>query len=349
MIITIESMNFPVEEKFRIRKHRILPKGYTDKSDLSGLRRISIVTGTHGNELEGQYVCYEVSRRIQNSIECLNGIVDIYPALNPLGIDSIERGIPGFDLDMNRIFPGNTGGSMAEHAAASIVKDISGSDFVVDIHASNLYLTEIPQARINRIFADKLLPYAKTMNLDFVWIHEPSKMLEATLAHALNSTGTPTVVVEMGIGLRLTQAYGNQLTEGLLSLMKHLGIWSGRCASPRKPLVAGHRDNDIVYLNAPVSGVFIQHFEHNSFARKGDVIGEIVDPLKGKSLHKVKAPCTGLIFTLRDFPMVDEGSLIGRMLRAEAIEPELRAEYEMRGVRSVSSLELEKYRGGHEQ
>ena len=56
-------------------------------------KRISIVTGIHGDELEGQYVCYEVARRIQENPEYLHGTVDIYPAMNPLGIDSITRGI----------------------------------------------------------------------------------------------------------------------------------------------------------------------------------------------------------------------------------------------------------------
>ena len=348
MIKTIESLNFPVEEKFIIRKNRILPAGYTEESDLPGLKRFSIVTGTHGDELEGQYVCYEVARRIRENAECLNGIVDIYPALNPLGIDSIERGIPGFDLDMNRIFPGKAEGSMAEHAAASIVNDLSGSDMVIDIHASNLYLTEIPQVRISELFEDELVPYAEQLNVDFIWVHSASTVLEATLAHSLNSTGTRSLVVEMGIGLRLTQAYGRQLTEGLFSLMSYMGIWSGNVKAPRRPLIS-KSDEDVAYLNAPVSGVFIQHIEHNSFAHEGDLIGEIADPLKGECVHEVKAPCTGLIFTLRDFPMVDEGSLVGRMLRAEAINPDLLAEYEARGARPVSSLELVKYRGGSEE
>ena len=77
-------------------------------------KRICIVTGTHGDELEGQYVCYELNRIIKNNMNKLKGIVDIYPALNPLGIDSIQRGIPMFDLDMNRIFPGNENGAMAD-------------------------------------------------------------------------------------------------------------------------------------------------------------------------------------------------------------------------------------------
>lgn len=348
MIKIVESLNFPVEERFRIRKNRILPAGYTEDDDLSGLKRLSIVTGTHGDELEGQYVCYEVSKRIQENIGALNGIVDIYPALNPLGIDSIERGVPGFDLDMNRIFPGSETGSMAEHAAAMIVGDLFHSDMVLDIHASNLYLTEIPQVRINELFQDKLVPYAEHLNTDFIWVHGAATVLEATLAHSLNSIDTPTLVVEMGIGLRLTQAYGRQLTDGIFSLMKYMGMWSGESIEPRRPLVSRNNE-DVAYLNAPVSGVFIQHIEHNSFAHQGDIIGEIVDPLKGVCLHEVAAPCDGLIFTLRDFPMVDEGSLLGRMLRATAIDPELRAEYEARGARPVSSLDLAKYRGGKEE
>lgn len=68
---------------------------------------MTIVTPTHGDELEGQFVCYEALRRIRENMDCLKGIVDVFPALNPLGIDSITRGIPQFDLDMNRIFPGS--------------------------------------------------------------------------------------------------------------------------------------------------------------------------------------------------------------------------------------------------
>ena len=35
-------------------------------------------------------------------IHILKGIVDIYPDVNPLGLDTGSRGIPMFDLDMNR-------------------------------------------------------------------------------------------------------------------------------------------------------------------------------------------------------------------------------------------------------
>lgn len=84
------------------------------------------MTGTHGDELEGQYVCFQLNQIVQENLDKLNGTIEIYPALNPLGIDSITRGIPNFDLDMNRLFPGNPDGTMAERVAYAIFKICRG-------------------------------------------------------------------------------------------------------------------------------------------------------------------------------------------------------------------------------
>lgn len=314
MIKTVATVELPVDETLSIKKRRIQPSG-----NRKGLKRISIVTGIHGDELEGQYVCFEVARRIQQEIENLRGIVDIYPAMNPLGIDSITRGIPAFDLDMNRLFPGNEDGNMTEHLAAEIIKDVSGSDLVIDIHASNIYLTEIPQIRINELNEKELVPLAKEANVDFIWVHGASTVLQATFAYSLNSTGTPCLVVEMGVGMRITKEYGDQLTDGIFCLMKKLGIWAGEVPPPRTPIVS--RDpGDVSYLNASVGGLFIPRVHHWEKLKAGELIGQIIDPLSGKVLDEVLSPVDGILFTIREYPIVDEGSLVGRLLRREVYE-----------------------------
>lgn len=312
MIETIASVGLPVDEVLRIKKNRITPSEIRED-----MPRISVVTGIHGDELEGQYICYELQRRIRENKECLTGIVDIYPAMNPLGIDSITRGIPAFDLDMNRLFPGDTGGNMTEYLAAEIIRDVAGSDCVLDIHASNIYLTEIPQIRINELHEEKLVPLAMEANVDFIWIHGASTVLESTFAYSLNHIGTPVLVVEMGVGMRITRSYGDQMVDGILNLMKKLGIWSGEAPEPRKPILS--RDpEDVSYLNARVSGIFIPSVKHWMELKKGDRIGQIVDPLGGTVLDEVTAPVDGILFTIRDYPVVGEGSLMGRLLRKEA-------------------------------
>lgn len=314
MIKTVATVDLPVDETLTIKKRRIQPKNKT-----KGMKRISIVTGIHGDELEGQYVCFELARRIEAEYEKLTGIVDIYPAMNPLGIDSITRGIPAFDLDMNRLFPGNIEGNMTEYLAAEMIKDVSGSDLVIDIHASNIYLTEIPQIRINELHEKELVPYAMDANVDFVWVHGASTVLEATFAYSLNNTGTPCLVVEMGVGMRITKNYGLQMVDGIFNLMKKLGIWSGDAPAVRKPILSKNPD-DVSYLNASVGGLFIPCVQHWEKLQKEELIGQIIDPLSGNVLDEVRSPVDGILFTIREYPIVDEGSLIGRLLCKEVYE-----------------------------
>ena len=311
MILPVVSVNLPVDEQMRVQKRRLMPAGATGP-----LPRISIVTGTHGDELEGQYVCYELARRIEAQPHLLTGMVDLYPALNPLGVDSITRGVPGFDLDMNRIFPGSEDGAMAEYAAALITQDIMGSDVCVDVHASNIFLREIPQVRVSETTAGTLVPLARELNCDFIWVHASATVLESTLAHTLNLRGVPTLVVEMGVGMRITRAYGDQLIAGLFRLMHRLGIWAGEAPQVREPIVS--TDGKVAFLNAPTLGMFVPRVTHWEDVHAGEIIGDILNPLTGEGTE-IASPCDGLLFTLREYPLVYEGSLLARVLAREEV------------------------------
>ena len=304
MIKTIISEGLPVDENLLIRKNIIRGK--------SGKKRLCIVTGTHGDELEGQYVCFELARQLEKNRDLLHGIVEIYPALNPLGVDSVQRGFPTFDLDMNRIFPGDQNGHLIETIASSIIQDLEGADMVIDIHSSNIFLREMPQVRVNIESADTLVPYAKLLNTDFIWVHDAATVLQATLAHSLNALNTKTLVVEMGVGMRITREYGDRLVEGIFNLMTHLGMWQGAVA-PDITTPTLSTDGEVCFMNADASGIIIPSISHSVTVKKGDLLCQIVDPLRGKVLQNVLSPVDGVVFTLRSYPVVYEGSLIARI------------------------------------
>lgn len=305
MVSKVFSTSLPIDEEFSIKKH-IISGGTSNK-------RICIVTGTHGDELEGQFICYLLQKEIKDQIEFLDGTIEVYPALNPMGIDSLSRGIPNFDLDMNRIFPGDKDGSMAEQAAYAIVEDLKGADMVVDIHSSNIFLREVPQVRINVNDASTLVPLAKSLNIEFIWVHGASTVLETTLAHSLNSTGTPCLVVELGVGMRINHYYGRQMVLGLKNLMKTLGMWNGPVNEEeiRKPIVS---EGDVVsFVNAPASGIFSTETHNNRIVEKGDSLGQIIDPLTGEVISEITSPERGFLFTIRAYPVCYEGSLLARI------------------------------------
>ena len=307
MIETVVQNGLSVNEKMIIRKNRLAPKNLT-----GGEKRISVVTGTHGDELEGQYVCYELIRRISHDMCSLTGIVDVYPALNPLGVDTISRQIPVFDLDMNRIFPGSESGAAAEHVARKILDDLSGSDICIDIHSSDVFLREIPQVRIAKENAGKLLPFAKLLNTDFIWVGNSTAVHPSSLAYNLNERGVPALVVEMGVGMRITKEYGDQLLDGIFRLMYEMGIWAGEKPEVSNPIVSS--DGEVSMIHCNKSGVFIPSIRHWMGIEKGDRIGDIVNPFSGEVEEEIITPVCGTVFTLREYPIVTHGSLIARIL-----------------------------------
>lgn len=312
MIQNVTTLEMPIDEQFCIRKNHF--RGGT------GHRRFCVVTGTHGDELEGQYVVFLLAQMIRRNPEYLNGIVDLYPALNPLGIDSIQRGVPAFDLDMNRIFPGDPRGSMVEKVAHDIYTDLRGANMVIDIHSSNMFLRELPQVRISEQTADMLVPFALKLNVDMIWVHQAATVLESTLAHALNSKGTPVLVAEMGVGMRINHNLCMQLFHGIVNLMFNMGIWTKPVDQSliHEPIVS--QGNSVDFLNATTSGIFITnlHNDRNCIVEEGQVIGQIISPLTGDVLQDVRAPHKGILFTIRAYPVTYEGSLLARIHKLEA-------------------------------
>ncbi|BBF41474.1 hypothetical protein lbkm_0149 [Lachnospiraceae bacterium KM106-2] len=307
MIENVVSVDLPVGETMKIVRNRLQPMNLTGKE-----KRIGIVSGIYGDELEGQYVCYELIRRINARHDQLKGIVDLYPAINPLGIESISRKVPTFDVDMNRVFPGNESGDMAEHVAACLVDDLVGADICIDLHASDMFIREIPQVRLVNKENHQLLEYAKLLNVEFVWIHKSQTVLESTLVHTLNSLGVPALAIEMGVGSRITKEYGNQIVDGIFHLLSELGIWEGEVKETKRPIISTDGKVELVHANA--SGVFIPEVSHWNSIMAGDTIGNIIDPIQGKVLEHLVAPISGMVFSLREYPVVYEGSLIIRIL-----------------------------------
>ncbi|MEJ5169230.1 MAG: M14 family metallopeptidase [Arcobacteraceae bacterium] len=307
MIVNSLNIELPVGENFRIRKSRY----YCENKNIEEQTRVSIVSGIHGDELEGQYVCFLLNEWLNNNQDKIKGIIDIYPAMNSLGIDSITRSIPFYNVDLNRVFPGNKEDFLPAQIADAIVEEISGSAVAIDIHSSNIFLREIPQVRMSQQYSQELLPLAKSLGIDFVWIHDAVTVLEATFAHSLNSRGTKTLVVEMGVGMRVTTEYCINLAEGIKNMLAQIGILDIPIKELKKPIIS--QNGQVYYINSDSAGLFIPSMEHCEYVKKGDIIGKIVSPISGKIEQIIESPADGVLFTLREYPIVYEGSLIARI------------------------------------
>ena len=229
-----------------------------------------------------------------------------------MGLDSRSREIPGSNMDMNSMFPGSRSGALGEYTASCVFEDIQGADCCIDIHSSNLYIHEIPQVRINGEYLDELIPIAKLLNTDMVWIHPSTSVLNGSIAYSLNQVGVRTVVIESGVANSINQDYCNTIVDGLFALMTDMGIWKGDEIKGKQSRIV--KDSDVSYINAESSGIFIPEKQVYDVVKEGDILGTIVDVITGSVEEIIRASRDGMICSIRNYPVIEEGSLIARII-----------------------------------
>lgn len=310
MIETVMTAQMPVGLPIKIKKNRL-------ESDTiqENMPRLSIVAGVHGDELQGQYICYELIRRIKEERENLKGIVDVYPCVAPMALEIRKRNAPGA-LDMNAMFPGSHHGHTIEYMAAEVIEDLKGSDFCIDIHSSDIFIRELPQIRVPENAGKKVTELAQKSGIPVLWMNSNSSSVwEGSLAYSLRRKGIPNLVIESGIALKIDYEYCKKVIDGIFRMMKELEVFEGEVSPTKKTVTVKKNDVEVIHCNT--SGIFIPKIQIGSFVRENQVLGCIVRPILGAELEEVKSSCDGMIFSLREYPAVCEGELLARICKAE--------------------------------
>jgi predicted deacylase len=309
----IFSIKSPLGPPIEILKH-VFP-AQSNKS------RVSFVTGLHGDELEGLYICHRLTQYLKElettNANAIQGEINIYPAVNPQALESSTRLWPLFSLDINRTFGPGQNPSLAVEASQSLFDDLqSSSDIVIDFHSSNLHLMELPQIRIIKDFEKELLPMAKKSNVDLIWVHPNADIFESTLGFNLNHAKIPTLVIETGICHRIHQNTGDQIFNGMLNLLHYTGTLN--ITPPPKKIKEPKQvqPDQVVMVQASYSGLFIKQVEVGQILEKGDRLGKLIDPVTGNVLEEIVTPCSGLLFTLREHPLTHKGAPLVRIARS---------------------------------
>ena len=310
MIETVMTAQMPVGLPIKIKKNRLEPDTIQEN-----MPRLSIVAGVHGDELQGQYICYELIRRIKEEREKLKGIVDVYPCVAPMALEIRKRNAPGA-LDMNAMFPGSHHGHTIEYMAAEVIEDLKGSDFCIDIHSSDIFIRELPQIRVPENAGKKVTELAQKSGIPVLWMNSNSSSVwEGSLAYSLRRKGIPNLVIESGIALKIDYEYCKKVIDGIFRMMKELEVFEGEVSPTKKTVTVKKNDVEVIHCNT--SGIFIPKIQIGSFVRENQVLGCIVRPILGAELEEVKSSCDGMIFSLREYPAVCEGELLARICKAE--------------------------------
>ena len=118
--------------------------------------------------------------------------------------------------------------------------------------------------------------------------------------------------------MRLTPEYTEQVVVGILHVWQELGVLAADLDLPplsHSPWLAD--DSNVHYLNADTSGLFVPCVDHWTSVQAEQVLGRIVSPYQGEVLSEVRCPVKAILFTLREYPLVYEGSLMARLMEVK--------------------------------
>jgi len=102
----------------------------------------------HGDEVGGIAVIHEIFKKI-NKTPLLQGSIYAFPLMNPIGFETSSRLLVSSQEDLNRSFPGNKNGSLAERIAEKIFSKIieTKPSLVLDLH--NDWIKSVPYTLID--------------------------------------------------------------------------------------------------------------------------------------------------------------------------------------------------------
>jgi predicted deacylase len=254
--------------------------------------------GLHGDEING----IDIVKRllVDESIMPNRGTVLAMPVVNVYGFINNSRTFPD-GRDLNRSFPGASKGSLAAQIAHILTTEIIPIiDFGVDFHTGGSRLSNYPQLRVDK--KDKKgMEYAKAFGSPFII---NSAMIDKSFRKEAYKQKKSILVYEAGESLRLSEQAIKEGMEGVLNLMRYLGMISGE-----------HKDRSSKYfsssswIRARVSGIFNANCQEGDFVKKGQVIARITDPY-GTVKIPVKSTKEGYIIGQNNMPVVNAGDAL---------------------------------------
>jgi predicted deacylase len=260
-----------------------------------------VSAAVHGDEVIG----VEIERRLLRAapVARLSGTLIAVPIVNTFGFINRSRYLPD-RRDLNRCFPGSPQGSLASRLADLFLSEIVAQcDVGIDLHSAAVGRTNLPQIR--------LTPGKKRLAALGAAFCAPVTLMSGTrdgsLRQATQDAGVDVLLYEAGEGLRFDEHAARAGVAGILRVMAHLGMISGRrVPRVRGPSVICDKSS---WVRAPSGGLLRTLKKRGDFVEAGQVLGVVSDPF-GESDVEVLAENTGILIGRSDLPIVNEGDAL---------------------------------------
>ncbi|MAG94599.1 MAG: succinylglutamate desuccinylase [Planctomycetaceae bacterium] len=279
-----------------------------------------ITGGVHGDEFESMAAVRRLIARFtpDEARDALCGRLTLVPVVNEgaflAGARTAEDG-----LDLARVCPGRSDGTITQRTAVALSTLIRSADFYIDLHSGGVAMSVLPLVGY-ALHADESIlnqqrRMARVFNLPIVW--GTSGKLPGRSLSVARDAGVPALYAEyLGSGLcdrEGVEAY----VEGCLNVMAELEMLTRDQPASRVERVVEDRREGSGHMQvcnpSPLTGFFEPAVQLGDAVGAGDTLGTVCDAL-GETVHQVESQQAGIVLVLRTFSRVLEGESVAVVL-----------------------------------
>jgi len=270
---------------------------------------LALVAGVHAVEYPPILALYRLKGLID--AKTLRGTVLMVHIAN---LPSFKRRTIYYGPDdwknLNRVFPGDIGGTMSQRIAAVLNEEVvRRADVLVDMHCGDGNEALIPYVYWMISGEKKFDARTRDLALAFGIPHiiiDDTRGRDLKESKYLGNTailqGKPAITTEAGYLGRVDEESIGRNVRGALSVMRHLDMIAGDPEPAADPVWIDKYE--VVYSKH--DGLFAPRVEMGYFVREGQVVGTITDYL-GAWKEDVRAPFTGILLYVIGTPPCNAG------------------------------------------
>lgn len=263
----------------------------------------------HGDEIGGIVVVQEVFRALEKE-HLTRGALLALPLMNPIGFDSCSRKIPVSEEDLNRSFPGDAEGTLAQRMAARIFTTLleSKPEVVLDLH--NDWSRSIPYCVLDRLPASPATGRAAMLAgaTGFPVVVE-SDTLRHTLSHSLLKHRVAALTIELGESSVVNEENVALGVTAVWAVLEKLAMVSGSLAqTPLFPALVPA--GSLRYSDRPLcscSGIIRFLVKPGEEVRPGQRLAHVDDTF-GRRRETIRATARALVLGVADSSVAYPGA-----------------------------------------
>ncbi len=269
----------------------------------------------HGDEVGGMVIIQEIFGILRRG-GLKKGAVHAFPLMNPIGFEARSRYITLSREDLNRSFPGDPNGSLAERIAHRIFSVISGENpaLVLDLH--NDWMKSVPYCSIDANPGPKhgdAYSFARKIGEQSGFLEVVDREeLAGTLSYSLIQRDVPSLTIELGESYVVNEKNVSYGVKSIMNILSFLDM-IGPVEEPFEHYLAeAMRGKPLAFSSRPfssASGIVRFAVRPGDIIKKGRIVARIYNPF-GKLEETVRALSDAVVLGHSDSSVVFPGTAV---------------------------------------